>query len=220
MNAGGQSRSCRSLGRWALLSLFLTSIPGSGCRVRQDYFPGGFIQTGEASWYGPEFHGKPTSSQEIYNMHDLTAAHNTLPLGTFVMVTNLSNGKSIVVRINDRGPFVKGRIIDLSYAAARALDMIGPGTARVRVEVLRHLSPPPAPLKFSVQVGSFIVRENAEGLRRQLEKRYQGVYISVFKTAQQVYYRVRIRAETRVSAQKLALELAAAGYTAIIFEEQ
>jgi rare lipoprotein A len=192
----------------------------SGCRVRQQYFPEGNVQTGEASWYGAEFHGQPTSSREIYDMNDLTAAHNTLPLGTFVMVTNLSNGKSIVVRINDRGPFVKGRVIDLSYAAAKALDMVGPGTAPVRIEALPEVSPPPSAQKFSVQVGSFVIKENAEGLRRELEKSFKGVFISVYKTPLQVYYRVRIRAKTRESAQELARELARRGYTAIIFEDE
>ncbi|MDH7511634.1 MAG: septal ring lytic transglycosylase RlpA family protein [Clostridiales bacterium] len=192
----------------------------SGCRVRPQYFPEGNVQTGEASWYGAEFHGRLTSSREIYDMNDLTAAHNTLPLGTYVIVTNLSNGRSVVVRINDRGPFVKGRVIDLSYAAARALDMIGPGTARVRIEVLPKASPPPSAPKFFVQVGSFIVKENAEALRRELEKNMAGVYITRFTTTQQVYYRVRIRAKTRESAQELARELAARGYTAIIFEDE
>jgi len=96
----------------------------------------GATQTGTASWYGPGFHGNRTSSGEIYDQYDLTAAHPTLPLGTTVAVTNLQNGKTVEVRINDRGPFVKGRSIDLSYAAARSLGMIGPGTVPVRIEVL------------------------------------------------------------------------------------
>ncbi len=206
--------------RSPLIFICLGLVLVSGCRVRQHYFPEGNIQTGEASWYGAEFHGKPTSSREIYDMNDLTAAHNTLPLGTVVIVTNLSNGKSVVVRINDRGPFVKGRVIDLSYAAARALDMIGPGTARVRIEVLPEVSPPPSVPKFSVQVGSFILKKNAEALRRELEKNMAGVYITPFMTTQQVYYRVRIRAKTRLAAQELASELSARGYTAIIFEDE
>ena len=96
----------------------------------------GSTQTGIASWYGPGFHGRRTSSGEIYNQYDLTAAHQTLPHGTRVRVTNLTNGRTVQVRINDRGPFVDDRIIDLSYAAARQIDMIGPGTAPVRMEVL------------------------------------------------------------------------------------
>ena len=91
---------------------------------------------GIASWYGPGFHGRRTASGEIYNMYAYTAAHKTLPLGTYVRVINLENGKSVVVRINDRGPFKKGRIIDLSYAAAKKIGMIEKGTARVRLEIL------------------------------------------------------------------------------------
>ncbi len=89
-----------------------------------------------SSYYGKEFHGRKTASGEIYDMHALTAAHRSLPFGTMVKVTNLDNGKSVVVRINDRGPWARGRILDLSYAAAQRLGMIGPGTARVRVDVL------------------------------------------------------------------------------------
>jgi len=97
------------------------------------------FQTGEASWYGNKFHGKTTSSQEIFNMYELTAAHLTLPFNTLVMVTNLDNGKSVIVRINDRGPFVKDRIIDLSYAAAKLLDMINTGVAPVQIDVLNRV---------------------------------------------------------------------------------
>lgn len=196
---------------WGLILTF-------GCRVRQEYYPAGFVQTGIASWYGPEFHGQPTSSREVYNMHDLTAAHNSLPIGTYVMVTNLENGRSITVRINDRGPFVKGRVIDLSYAAAKALDMTGPGTAKVRIEVLPGLSPPLLPPTFSVQVGSFLVRENAEKLRGELERAFEGVFISIYKTRQATYYRVRLKARDIESARELALRLSSLGYTAIVFE--
>jgi rare lipoprotein A len=93
-------------------------------------------QEGVASWYGPGFHGKRTANGEIYDQYELTAAHQTLPLGTRVMVTSLTNGRSVEVRINDRGPFVGGRIVDLSYAAASVIRMVGPGTMPVRVEVL------------------------------------------------------------------------------------
>lgn len=96
----------------------------------------GATQTGVASWYGPGFHGRRTANGEIYNQYDLTAAHQTLPHGTRLRVTNLSNGRIVLVRINDRGPFVDDRIIDLSYTAAQSIGMIGPGTAPVRIEVL------------------------------------------------------------------------------------
>jgi rare lipoprotein A len=153
-------------------------------------------------------------------MNDLTAAHNTLPLGTFVAVTNLNNGKSVVVRINDRGPFVKNRVIDLSYAAAGAIDLIGTGTAPVRIEVLADISPPLVALRFSVQTGSFIQRANAEAMRKDLARQNADVYVSTFETARQVYYRVRIRAKDRETAETIARRLMEKGYTAIIFEEQ
>lgn len=96
----------------------------------------GWTQTGMASWYGNPFHGRQTASGEVYDMDRMTAAHQTLPFGTRVRVENLDNGSTVVVRINDRGPFVKGRILDVSRRAARELGMIGPGTARVRITVL------------------------------------------------------------------------------------
>jgi rare lipoprotein A len=153
-------------------------------------------------------------------MNDLTAAHNTFPLGAFVAVTNLNNGLNVVVRINDRGPFVKNRVIDLSYAAARAIDMIGTGTAPVRIELLRDISPPLVPLRFSVQVGSFIRRDNADALRAELAPEFPDVSVSAFETAQQVYHRVRIPAQDRETAETIARRLLERGYTAIIFEER
>jgi rare lipoprotein A len=98
--------------------------------------PGAFEQTGEASWYGRQHHGKPTASGETYDMHKLTAAHRTLPLGTRVLVTNLENGRTVEVRINDRGPFAPGRVLDLSYAAARHLGAVGDGVISVGLTVL------------------------------------------------------------------------------------
>ena len=99
----------------------------------------GFTEEGLASWYGSDFHGKRTSNGELYDMYAQTAAHKTLPLGVSVRVTNTANGRSTVVRVNDRGPFVRGRIIDLSYTAAKELGVVGPGTAPVRVEALGYL---------------------------------------------------------------------------------
>src|SRR3989454_9794023 len=111
------------------------------------------VQVGVASWYGPGFHGNRTANGEIYDQYELTAAHPSLPLGTRVMVTNLESGRAVQVRVNDRGPFVDGRAIDLSYAAARTIGMVGPGTVRVRIEVLgptiavaaTPVAAPPAP---------------------------------------------------------------------------
>lgn len=199
-----------------LMCLIFISL--SAC-VRVRYFPEGNIQEGIASWYGSDFHGKPTSSKEIYDMHDLTAAHNTLPFGTHVEVTNLNNSKSVTVRINDRGPFVEGRIMDLSYAAAKSLDMIDSGVVPVRLEVLTHLSPRPSRIKYSVQTGSFVDRSNAIKLRRRLGNRYGHVYLAKFITGYQTYFRVRIKARNRKDAERIVLRLQQDGYTAIIFEE-
>ena len=208
----------RSMRKIPLGLLILLTVWGSSC-TRAGVYPGGNIQTGIASWYGSDFHGRPTSSREIYDMNDMTAAHQTLPFGTHVMVTNLDNGLSCVVRINDRGPFVKNRIIDLSYAAAQVIDMVGPGTARVRIEVLRHLSPRPSAARFSVQVGSFTSRKNAEAVRKKLSRSYRRVVISRYETPNQVYYRVRIRARDRNDAARLSQRLADSGYTVLVLEE-
>jgi rare lipoprotein A len=210
----------RAQGKIFFLMLGLGFFFLSGCRPKVDYFPGGGVQTGVASWYGEEFHGRRTSNREVYDMNDLTAAHNTLPFGSMVMVTNLDNGKSVVVRINDRGPFVKNRVIDLSYAAARAIDMIGTGTAPVRIEVMSDVSPPMATLRFYVQLGSFIQLQNAEALRLELSREFSSVTVSSFRTSHQVYYRVRIRTDSREAAEAMARRLSDLGYTAIIFEEQ
>ncbi len=127
-----------------VLGLFLASC-SSRHVVKTGYYPypvmkavpEGYTLTGIASWYGPNFHGKRTANGEVYNMYEHTAASKTLPFNTIVRVINLNNGKSTVVRINDRGPFVKNRIIDLSYAAAKDLGMIGTGTAPVKIVVLK-----------------------------------------------------------------------------------
>jgi rare lipoprotein A len=121
-------------------------------------------QFGVASWYGPGFHGQPTASGEIYNQNALTAAHPTLPLGTRVEVTNLANGKSVQVRINDRGPFVRGRKIDLSRGAARKLGMVEPGVGRVRIKPL------PAPNSGSSEVTTIQPRRSLTKRTRQVKR--------------------------------------------------
>lgn len=115
-------------------------VYGKPYRVMETSY--GYQERGVASWYGSKFHGRPTSSQEPYDMHQLTAAHKTLPLPTYVQVTNLKNNKSVVVRVNDRGPFVGNRIIDLSYAAARRIDMVRDGTSLVEITAISFDSPP------------------------------------------------------------------------------
>jgi rare lipoprotein A len=132
----------------------------------------GYVEQGVASWYGPDFHGKRTSTGETYDMHAMTGAHPTLPLPTWVRVTNLENGRSVDVRLNDRGPFAKNRIIDLSRAAAERLGMIGSGTALVEVRSLAAGAPaPPAPApasRFYAQAGAFAEEDNARRLAGRL----------------------------------------------------
>ncbi|OBQ52441.1 septal ring lytic transglycosylase RlpA family protein [Halodesulfovibrio spirochaetisodalis] len=135
----------------------------------------GFVQHGKASWYGKKFHGKKTANGERYNMYGMTAAHKNLPFGTMVRVTNKTNKRSIVVRVNDRGPFVKGRVIDLTYTAAKKLGMLGPGTAPVKIVAIggpNHSVVASAKKNtsgtFYVQVGSFDDKFNAQTLRKRL----------------------------------------------------
>lgn len=178
-----------------LLLLPLLALLFSGCAKRKKIArtppaPGKYIETGIASWYGYPYQGRATSSGEIYDMEKFTAAHRTLPFQTWVRVENLSNHRSVDVRINDRGPFVHGRIIDLSRAAARRIELLGPGTVRVRLISVRapereapptppppssRPSPVPAPAQgefYAVQVGAFSDRERAERLREEMERRH------------------------------------------------
>jgi rare lipoprotein A len=131
----------------------------------------GYTETGVASWYGNPYHGRPAANGEIYDMEKMTAAHRTMPFNTWVRVYDLDTQKTTEVRITDRGPFVDNRIIDLSRAAARELEMIGPGTARVRIEVIRAPAGAPTAL-YAVQVGSFQNQANAERLRGRMESAY------------------------------------------------
>jgi rare lipoprotein A len=163
----------------------------------------GFVEEGVASWYGQDFHGRKTSNGETYDMHALTAAHKTLPMNVFLKVTNLANGRSAVVRINDRGPFVKSRIIDLSYAAANELGVVGPGTAPVRIEALGYREGGQdgagpryrQPLNydagtFMVQVGAFTVKENAYRLAGKLKDRFGSSTVAEGWVNGQKFYRV------------------------------
>ena len=168
----------------------------------------GNVQEGVSSWYGKEFDGRPTSSGEIFDMHALTAAHRTLPLGTTIQVTNLDNGREAVLKVNDRGPFIAGRILDCSYGAAKKLGFAGAGLARVRIEVIKpgrerpRRGPPPSETlitgpglpspvldgSFCVQAGAFTVRDNALRFRDQLASVFGDAYVVEFRG----FYRVRV----------------------------
>jgi len=150
-----------------------------------------FTEEGKASWYGIPFHGRRASNGEIYDMNKMTAAHRTLPFDTVVRVTNLSNGKSAVVRITDRGPFVDNRIIDLSMAAAREIDSIGPGVVPVRLEIVSAGIDPGSGF-FTVQIGAFRDRGNAERLRERLNPAYSPIFIQTYDSPDGLFYRVRV----------------------------
>jgi rare lipoprotein A len=152
--------------------------------------PSGYTEEGNASWYGVPFHGRRASNGEIYDMYKLTAAHRTLPFETMVRVTNLSNGKSTVVRITDRGPFIDNRIIDLSLAAAQEVDSVVAGVVPVRVEVLGGVDPTAG--YFTVQVGAFRDRGNAERLRDRLNASYSPIFIQEYDSPEGAFYRVRV----------------------------
>jgi len=198
-----------------------------------------YNERGVASWYGKKFHGRTTSSGEIYDMHKMTAAHKTLPLPTEVRVTHLGNGKSVLVTVNDRGPFVDNRIIDLSYAAAKELDMIGAGTALVEVVVLSGPGAPPAPIRTAavaplmtdlepdpplpatpqqqadaplyLQVGAFGDPVNARQLQRQLRaKGLSNVIIRYALDTSPTLYRVRLGPIANVAEYDALVELMAA----------
>ncbi len=194
----------------------------------------GFRQTGQASWYGKDFHGKKTANGEIYDMYAVTAAHKTLPFNTYVRVNNLENGRKLKVRINDRGPFVRGRIIDLSYTAADKLGIVGPGTARVEIVALgmatdqsqEKVEPQtydPVDYQkgnFTFQVGAFLDRQNAERLEAKLAKAYTNAHIATYQSGDKTFYRVRVgKFNDLKKAVEYEKKLIADGYDPMIVAE-
>lgn len=165
----------------------------------------GFVEEGIASWYGRDFHGRKTSNGETYDMYAMTAAHKTLPMNVYLKVTNLDNDQFITVRINDRGPFVKNRVIDLSFAAAKELDIVTPGTAPVRIEALGYRTKITesgkieySPLQnyqqgpFKIQVGAFKLKENAYRLAEELRQRYDTSQVNEGWVRGEKFYRVQV----------------------------
>jgi len=192
----------------------------------------GYDETGIASWYGRDFHGRLTANGERFDMHALSAAHRTLPLPSLVRVTNLENGRSIIVRVNDRGPFVKGRLIDLSWAAAVALGFAEKGTALVRVQALDSNPTRVAGVRKTphmqaktrtreaglyVQVGAFGRRKYAARLQAKLSRRFPSVRIRPFPRPERTLYRVRIGPFSNVEAiEKAVLSLQHLGYGDVV----
>jgi len=203
--------------RLALAAVVLALLVGvTGCRRKPKAAPPpagppaiGEAETGLASWYGHPYHGRQTASGEIYDMNQMTAAHRTLPFQTWVRVTNLENSRVTNVRINDRGPFIEGRIIDLSRAGAEDIDMVGPGTVLVRLEVIQMpAGAAPGGGRYSVQVGAFLVEENAVRLQARLAPRFGDVFIQTQPAPDGLYYRVRVgRLNSMNEAFALAAEL-------------
>ena len=164
-------------------------------------------ETGLASWYGPPYHNRRGSNGEVYNMHAMTAAHRTYPLGSVVRVTNLKTRHTALVRITDRGPFISGRIIDLSLAAAHKLDVWQPGTAEVKVELMESAGLPGAPGKWAVQIGGFPDEKVATKLADHLTRRYHTAKVLRFASpAGDWWIRVRVLDDDQDRAQKLAAE--------------
>jgi rare lipoprotein A len=190
----------------------------------------GFVQYGTASWYGPKFHGRPTSSGQPFDMYQKTAAHKTLPLFTVVKVINLSNQKSIIVPINDRGPFVKGREIDLSFAAAQEIGLTGPGLAEVKIMALGRevgmaetggrLRPVVEILdfkggEFTIQVGAFQNKENALRLAGRMKAQYGHVNVTPFADGDnQLWFKVFVAKTTTLErAAEIERDLERMGFS-------
>lgn len=175
------------------------SIPRLGHNAKPIY-----VETGYASWYGPPYNRRRGANGEIYDQNAMTAAHRTLPLNSVVRVTNLSTGHAALVRITDRGPFVEDRIIDLSLAAAKAVDVWRPGTAEVRIEVLSA----PAPIfqggRWCVQIGAFHSERQARKLKEKLQDRYEDANVIQFTGPTGEWVRIRPEGDDKHKAEEVA----------------
>lgn len=180
------------------------------------HFPGypiGYVERGEASWYGPGFHGNKTANGERYDMHRLTAAHRTLPLGSIAVVRSISNGRQVTVRINDRGPFARGRVLDLSLAGAKALGMVGNGTDKIELRVVGFQGRTSEMGALRVQIGSFSERQNAVILLNRARKFYSSGRIETIDLPEGRRYRVQVgefMTESQAEAASQRLESALA----------
>jgi len=189
--------------------LFAACRSASRDRVRL-----GWTERGEASWYGFPFHGKRTASGERFDMHMMTAAHRELPMGTVLEVRNLDNDRRVQVRINDRGPFVRGRILDLSFAAATELDMVRTGTAEIELRVIEMGALPPSPSAvLTVQVGAFQDRDRADALLARITRDFADARIEESLP----WFRVRVGTFADVgAARELQARLLRKGFRSIV----
>jgi rare lipoprotein A len=222
--------SCRSQSCW-LRSLVLLVAPlgvailaGCGGAPKPVYFPGypvGFVERGVASWYGPGFQGNKTANGERYDMHQLTAAHRTLPLGSIAVVRSMSTGRQVTVRINDRGPFARGRVLDLSLAGAHALGMTGAGTDRIELRVVGYQGQTADMGVLRVQVGSFSDQQNAFNLLERAKQLYSVGRVQVVDLPEGKRYRVQIGQFSReTQAEDAASHLESSlGLQAFVFRD-
>lgn len=199
---------CSACGRRPRAAQVPVPPPSCCASTAEGFAPApGYAETGYASWYGDPYHGRRASNGEVYDKNELTAAHLTLPFGTEVKVTDLENNRSVRVRIIDRGPFVKGRILDLSLAAARQIQMVGPGTALVRLEVVSVPATPDFGA-YAVQVAAYRDRAVAERLQKRMASRFGKAFIENYEATDGLYYRVRIGPKPSLSeARQLAAQL-------------
>lgn len=201
----------------AFLPAFLLTLSFvAGCSSpapKPVYFPGypvGYIERGMASWYGPGFHGNKTANGERYDMHKLTAAHRTLPLGSIAVVRSTTTGKEVTVRINDRGPFAKGRVLDLSYAGAQTLGMLGHGTDQIELRVIGFQGRTAEMGFLRVQIGSFAEHQNAATLLQRAQRIYAGGRIQAVDLPGGRRFRVQIgEFKTEAQAESAAMRLEA-----------
>ncbi len=228
--SGDESNWMRMKKNIITLAVLVFTIVGAGCRHRHtsaSRVPSqpqavsksragadvavrvGYTEEGIASWYGVPYHGRPAADGEIYDMEKLVAAHRVMPFNTWLKVTNLANNESVNVRVIDRGPFVRGRILDLSKAAARDIGLLGPGLGKVRIEVISAPRDVPANDFYAVQTGAFAVRDSAEHLREQYAQKFGNAQLAV-KAGPTPLWRVLVGKEPSLqAAQQLAIVLGA-----------
>lgn len=212
---------------WApfvLLTGLAATITACSAAPKPTYFPGypiGFVERGVASWYGPGFHGNKTANGERYDMNQLTAAHRTLPLGSIAVVRSMNTGRQVTVRINDRGPFARGRVLDLSLAGAQALGMTGAGTDQIELRVVGYQGRTTDMGVLRVQIGSYADQQNALNQLERVKHVYSGGRVQVVDLLGGKRYRVQVgqfsteaQAEAAVSHLELSL-----GIQALVFRD-
>ena len=219
------SQACWS--RWPtflLTTILISALTACSGAPKPTYFTGypvGFVERGVASWYGPGFHGNKTANGERYDMHQLTAAHRTLPLGSIAVVRSMSTGRQVTVRIHDRGPFARGRVLDLSLAGASALGMTGAGTDQIELRVVGYQGRAADMGVLRVQVGSFSDQQNALNLLERTRHLYSGGRIQVVDLPEGKRYRVQVgqfsrEAQAEAAASHLESSL---GLQAFVFRD-